>query len=87
MDYSIESIQMKIAELQDALLQSHPRMPILLRDIHKILKDDPANVTILSEEDISIIVSGLKRQTATEISASTLKKSSKSLSKTTADDL
>ena len=87
MDYDIDAIKMKISELESALLQAHPRMPILLREIHTILKSDPANVTALSEEDISILVSGLKKQTATEISASTLKKSSKSLSKTTADDL
>jgi len=67
-------IKMKIAELQDMILTAHPRMPILLKDIHTLLKNDPDNVTLLSEEDIGIIVSGLKKQTMTEITAATLKK-------------
>lgn len=80
-------LQMKISSLQSAILESHPTMPLLLRDIHKILKEDPAVVTILSEEEICAIVTGLKKQTATEITQATLKKSTKSLSKTSADDL
>lgn len=62
-----EEIQMKIAELQEALLNAHPTMPLLLRDIHKKLQSDPATVTLLSEEEISIIVSGLKLQTNVEL--------------------
>lgn len=80
-------INMKIAELQEMILSAHPRMPLLLKDIHTILRNDPDNVTILSEEEIGIIVSGLKKQTSTELASTVLKKSSKSLSKTTADDL
>jgi hypothetical protein len=82
-----EDLKIKIASLQDAILNTHPQLPIILRDIHKALKDDPANVTLLSEEEIGTIVSGLKKQTATEIASSTLKKSTKALSKVTADDL
>lgn len=67
-------LQMKIASLQESILTVHPRMPILLKEIHTILKNDPAVVTLLSEEDISILVSGLKRQTQVEITQSTLKK-------------
>lgn len=80
-------LTMKIASLQEAILTVHPTLPILLKEIHTLLKNDPAVVTVLSESDISIIVSGLKKQTATEISQAALKKTSKSLSKTTADDL
>lgn len=69
-----EAIKMKIAELQESILQAHPRMPMLLRDIHSVLKSDPDNVTLLSEEDIGIIVSVLKLQTKTEITAKTLAK-------------
>jgi ribosomal protein L6P/L9E len=76
---------MKIAELQEQIHTAHPRMPMLLKDIHAILKADPDNVTLLSEEDIGIIVSGLKKQTATEIAASITKK--KSLKSVTAMDL
>jgi hypothetical protein len=84
-------IRMQIASLQEALLNAHPTMPILLRDIHRNLKSDPAIVTLLSEEDIAIIVSGLKKQTMTEITASVLKTPSATskakLSKTTLADL
>ena len=58
-----EQIRMSIAELQQCILAAHPRLPVLLRDIHKVLKSDPDCVTLLSEEDIGIIVSGLKIQT------------------------
>lgn len=75
-----EEIQMKIAELQEALLNAHPTMPLLLRDIHKKLQSDPATVTLLSEEEISIIVSGLKLQTNVELANAS--KSSSAASKT-----
>lgn len=72
-----EAIKMKIAELSELILSAHPRMPMLLREIHTILKSDPDNVTLLSEEDIGIIVSGLKKQTATVITAGVLSKKTK----------
>lgn len=65
---------MKITELEEAIHTAHPKMPILLKEIHTILKNDPANVTLLSEEEIAVIVSGLKLQTKTEISAAASKK-------------
>lgn len=68
------ALQIKINSLQEAIQTAHPTMPILLKEIHTILKNDPAVVTILSEEDIAIIVSGLKQQTKTEITQSSLKK-------------
>lgn len=69
-----ESIAMKIAELDEMIKAAHPRMPMLLRDIHSILKADPDNVTLLSESDIGVIVSGLKLQTKTTITAAALGK-------------
>lgn len=81
-----EAVKMKIAELQEMILQAHPRLPVLLRDIREVLKNDPDNVTLLSEEDIGIIVSGLKVQTRTEITAATLKKKS-TLKNTKLEDL
>ena len=82
-----EQIRMSIAELQQCILAAHPRLPVLLRDIHKVLKSDPDCVTLLSEEDIGIIVSGLKIQTKTEITASTLKKKASNLKNTSLEDL
>jgi len=59
-------LQQKVKELQDALLSRHPRMPTLLREIHTTLREYPENVTLLSEEEICIIVNGLKVHRGTE---------------------
>jgi hypothetical protein len=80
-------LQMKISSLEEAILKAHPTMPILLKEIHTILKNDPTNVTLLSESDIAVIVSGLKQQTKTEITASTMKKKSAALKNVSLADL
>lgn len=74
-----EQIKEKIASLQSALLSQHPTMPQLLREIHSTLKANPDCVTLLEEEEIGVIVNGLKRQTATEIATATLKSPKKSI--------
>jgi hypothetical protein len=81
-----EQIKMQITELQQLIQSAHPRMPILLKDIHKLLMADPDNVTLLDDESIGVIVSGLKKQTATEITAGALKKKT-TLKNTTLADL
>jgi len=86
-EFNALQLKGKIAELQEQILAVHPRMPTLLREIHTLLKSDPTNITLLDEDDISIIVSGLKKQTQVEISQATLKTSAKKLSKVTLDDL
>lgn len=68
-------LQEGIAKLQELILTAHPTLPVLLRTIHKQLRDDPELVTILSEEEIGIIINGLKVQTNTEIVTSTVKSS------------
>ncbi len=75
-DASLSHLQLqeKIQALQDAILSTHPSMPILLRDIHKILKEDPAIVTVLQEEEIATLINGLKLQTKTSITEAALKK-------------
>jgi len=81
-------VREKLAQLEAALLQATPEMPTLLRDIHRSLKADPDVVTILSEEECSILVRGLKKQTATEIATkATKKKGGKAMSKMTTADL
>ena len=78
----------KILSLQAALLSQHPTLPILLREIWQTLRSNPDNVTLLSEEDIGTIVSGLKQQTATEITTAAPKKvSTKSLKGIVLEDL
>lgn len=83
-----EQLKSAILELETALQVQNPRMKFLLRDIHEKLKNDPDTVTLLSPEDLAVIVSGLKRQTATEIATAAIKKpATKRASKITLDDL
>lgn len=63
----------KIADLQEKLLSAHPLMPVLLRTIHTQLRADAELVTTLSEEEVGIIVNGLKLQTNTEIATAITK--------------
>lgn len=55
----------KVAALQATILAKHPTMPSLLSEIHKNIKANPEQITLLSEEDISTIVNGLEIQTKT----------------------
>lgn len=73
---TIELIQLKIAELKGQLLEKHPALPVLLREVHKTLRDNPEVVTLLEPEEVGVIVSGLLHQTQTTIAtkASTSKK-------------
>ncbi len=81
-------VREKLATLEAALLDDTPNIPILLRDIHSTLKQDPDVVTILTEEECAILVKGLKKQTATEIATKAVKKTSKkAMSKMTIGDL
>ena len=82
-------IKEKLAQLEERLESSAPGLATLLRDIHQTLKKDPDVVTLLTEEECSTIVRGLKRQTATEIATSALKSKSgkKAMSKMTVNDL
>ena len=74
-----EQISEKILSLNNALTSQHPTMPSLLQDIWKVLKANPDCVTLLTEDEIGVIVNGLKKQTATEIATVALKSKTKSL--------
>lgn len=69
-------LQEKVLSLQASLLDRHPRMPVLLREIHTTLRAQPENVTLMSEEEIAIIVDGLKIQTSVEFATAITKNSS-----------
>lgn len=64
----------RVAALQQSILDRHPQMPTLLREIHTALRAQPENVTLMSEEDIAVITSGLKIQTQTEFAQTALSK-------------
>ena len=74
---SLDLVREKIANLHAALLEKHPRMPLLLQEIHQTLKAQPENVTLLPEEDIQILVSGLQHQTNTFLAESIVKSKGK----------
>lgn len=65
----------KVAQLADKILAKHPTMPTLLREIHTTLRQYPEQVTCLNEEEICIIISGLKVQTQTTFAESVTKPS------------
>lgn len=83
-------IKNNIAALEAALLANNPTIPVLLTTIKRTLKNDPAIVTLLSEEEICNIVRGLERQTNTYIAQSMSKSRStetKKLKNSSAADL
>lgn len=76
-------LQEKIQSLQNALLDRHPTMPNLLREIHTALRKQPENVVILPEDAVQTIVKGLEIQTNTFL-AETVSRTAKSSSKVAA---
>jgi hypothetical protein len=74
-DQTAYILQEKVAELSAALLARHPTMPQLLREIHTTLSKYPEQVTLMSEEDIHVVVEGLKVQTGVEFAATVTKPS------------
>ncbi len=67
------NLRAKVHDLESVLIAAHPRMPSLLRDIHTQLRKDPEIVTLMSEEEIGILVRGLMLQTNTVIATSVVK--------------
>lgn len=81
-------ISIKIAELDEALKAITPRMPTLLREIHRNLQQDPEIVTLLTPAEVAIIVKGLSAQTQTTITTSIVSGTKgKSLKKISLDDI
>ena len=83
-------IKTKLMDLQTALLENHPTMPTILRDIHKTLKAQPDNVTLMSGEEIQLVIKGLEKQTNSHLAAAVMKPSKakkESLKNVTTDDL
>jgi hypothetical protein len=81
-------VKEKLAQLEALLVAGTPNIATLLRDIHRTLKQDPDVVTIMTEEECAILVSGLKQQTKTAIATKATSKSpKKAMSKMTVGDL
>lgn len=68
-----EQLSEKVGTLKDAILSRHPTLPTLLREIHTTLMKYPEQVTLLSEQEISVIVSGLSVQTGITFAAAATK--------------
>lgn len=67
----------KVAALEAQLLEQHPKIPTLLREIWTTLKQYPENVTLATEEEIHVIVRGLEFQTKTFLADSVTKNAKK----------
>lgn len=83
-------IKTKLDELQQALLSAHPTLPTILRDIHRTLKSYPEQVTLMSEDEIQLVVQGLEKQTSSHLAATTMKPTKakkESLKNISSDDL
>lgn len=83
----IEQLKEQIYTLKERLLTGNPDMPVLLQTIHKKLREDAELVTTLSEEEVGVIVAGLKRHQNVEISVVVSKAKGKSAKNLTLDDL
>jgi predicted MarR family transcription regulator len=82
-----EQISSHILELQTAIEASLPKYALMLRDIHKALQANPDVVTLLKEEEIAIIVSGLEKHTKTELITATKNTAKKAIKSLTLQDL
>lgn len=67
-----------ISELATAIHTAHPRMPQLLHDIWSTLHKYPEQVTLLTEEQMECVFSGLEKIVDTDLAALTLKAATKS---------
>lgn len=76
-EMNLMEVQETIQDLQNKLLSAHPEMPILLRKIHTKLKADPEIVTLLNEEEIATVISGLKEVTNVQFATSAKKPAAK----------
>lgn len=50
----------KMAALESALLNAHPLLPNLIREILKVVKSYPEQVTIMTSEELNSLFKGLE---------------------------
>jgi hypothetical protein len=56
-----EQLKLKCAELQQALLTENPGYRTILQGIHENIREQPELMYVLSDEEISAVVSGLSK--------------------------
>jgi len=69
---------MLFASLEQSLLKATPQLPTLLADIHKLLASDAQTVTLMSDRESALLVSGLIKHTGVVLTESAAKKAAKS---------
>jgi len=62
-----QEVSDRIASLRDAIHSDHPKMPGLLQEIWKTLHSYPEQVTLLEEDQMEIIISGLEKVVDTDL--------------------
>ena len=82
----LEQTRHKLLSLEQALEKQLPNIKNQLKEIHTLLKEQEDIVTLLTPEEVSIIVAGLKQITDTQITSSTTARK-KALKATTVDDI
>ena len=82
-----DQIREQIAQLQAALIKANLGMPTMLRTIHKALQEDKDIVTVMSPEEVGILVSGLLKHTNTVIATAAAKTTTKKLKNISLDML
>ena len=70
---NFNQVSAQIIELGVAIKASHPRMPGLLQEIWTTLDKYPECVTLLREDEVEIVISGLEKVVDTDLAAITLK--------------
>lgn len=85
----VERIRDKMSELQEALDNNVPGFAHILKDIHDNIRADPDSVTILTDEEIAVIVKGLEKHAHIVVTPAKAKKAASNKSKAPigADDL
>lgn len=75
---NFQRISDSVSQLAEAIYTAHPRMPQLLHDIWSTLHKYPEQVTLLSEEQMEVVFSGLEKIVDTDLAALTIKGAMKS---------
>lgn len=68
-----QEISDNIFALREAIHSAHPKMPGLLQEIWRTLQSYPEQVTLLEEDQMEIIISGLEKVVDTDLANITIK--------------